>query len=49
MRAGRQAGVIAIGVNSGTCRPIGAQIELEDLTAFPSWLAERRAPHEGSG
>jgi hypothetical protein len=41
MLAGRQAGAIAIGVNSGTSRPIGAQVELEDLTAFPSWLAHR--------
>jgi phosphoglycolate phosphatase len=48
MHAGRQAGVIAIGVNSGTRRPIGAQIELEDLTAFPSWLAKRCALQEGS-
>ena len=43
MHAGRDAGVIAIGVNSGTSRPIGAQVELEDLTAFPSWLADRTA------
>jgi hypothetical protein len=42
MVAGRQAGVIAIGVNSGTSRPIGAQIELEDLTGFPSWLERMR-------
>jgi phosphoglycolate phosphatase len=41
MRAGRRAGVIATGVNSGTSRPIGAHVELEDLTAFPSWLADR--------
>ena len=41
MHAGRHAGVIAIGVNSGTSRPIGAHVELEDLTAFPSWLADR--------
>jgi phosphoglycolate phosphatase len=48
MHAGRQAGVIAIGVNSGTSRPIGAQIEFDDLTAFPSWLAERYTLHGGS-
>jgi phosphoglycolate phosphatase-like HAD superfamily hydrolase len=42
MLAGRQAGAIAIGVNSGTSPPIGAQVELEDLAAFPSWLADRR-------
>jgi phosphoglycolate phosphatase len=41
MLAGWKAGAIAIGVNTGTSRPIGAQVELEDLTAFPSWLAER--------
>jgi phosphoglycolate phosphatase len=41
MLAGRRAGAIAVGVNSGTSRPIGAQVELEDLTAFPSWLADR--------
>lgn len=41
MLAGRRAGAIAIGVNSGTSRPIGAQVELEDLTAFPSWLADQ--------
>jgi phosphoglycolate phosphatase len=48
MDAGRKAGVIAIGVNSGTSRPIGAQIELEDLTAFPSWLTKRSALQEAS-
>jgi len=41
MLAGRRAGAIAIGVNSDTSRPVGAQVELEDLTAFPSWLANR--------
>jgi phosphoglycolate phosphatase len=41
MLAGRRAGVIAVGVNSGTSRPIGAQVELEDLRGFPSWLADR--------
>ena len=41
MLAGRRAGAIAIGVNTGTSRPIGAQVALEDLTAFPSWLADR--------
>jgi phosphoglycolate phosphatase len=40
MHAGRHAGVIAVGVNTGTSRPIGAQVELEDLTAFPWWLAD---------
>jgi phosphoglycolate phosphatase-like HAD superfamily hydrolase len=41
MLAGRRAGAIAIGVNTGTSRPIGAPVELEDPTAFPSWLADR--------
>jgi hypothetical protein len=41
MLAGRRAGAIAVGLNTGTSRPIGAQVELEDLTAFPSWLADR--------
>jgi phosphoglycolate phosphatase len=48
MHAALQAGVIAVGVYSGTSRPIGAQIELDDLTAFPSWLAERRPLRDGS-
>ena len=41
MLAGRRAGAIAIGVNTGTSRPIGAQVELENLSAFPAWLADR--------
>jgi phosphoglycolate phosphatase len=43
MLAARQAGMIAIGVNTGTSRPLGAQVELGDLRAFPSWLANRSA------
>jgi len=41
MLAARQAGVVAIGVNAGTRRPLGAQVELDDLRAFPAWLATR--------
>jgi phosphoglycolate phosphatase-like HAD superfamily hydrolase len=39
MLAAQQAGVIAVGVNTGTSRPLGAHVELDDLTAFPTWLA----------
>jgi phosphoglycolate phosphatase len=38
MLAARAAGSIAIGVATGTSRPAGADVELEDLTAFPAWL-----------
>ena len=41
MLAARRAGVVAIGVNTGTSRPLGAQVELDDLRAFPAWLASR--------
>ncbi|HJS96415.1 MAG TPA: HAD hydrolase-like protein [Solirubrobacteraceae bacterium] len=41
MLAARQAGVIAVGVRTGSSRPSGADIELEDLTAFPAWLKHR--------
>ncbi len=41
MSAARDAGAIAVGVGTGTTRPLGAEIELEDLTAFPAWLARR--------
>jgi phosphoglycolate phosphatase len=43
MRAARDAGSIAIGVATGTSRPAGADVELEDLTAFPAWLETRGA------
>lgn len=45
MLAARRAGVIAIGVDSGTSRPLGAQIELDDLGAFPPWLTARITAH----
>lgn len=44
MRAARAAGSVAVGVATGTSRPTGADVELDDLTAFPTWLEGRRAP-----
>jgi phosphoglycolate phosphatase len=41
MVAACQAGVIAIGVNTGTSPPSGALVELDDLSAFPAWLASQ--------
>ncbi|HEY7932714.1 MAG TPA: haloacid dehalogenase-like hydrolase [Solirubrobacteraceae bacterium] len=41
MFAARQAGAIAIGVASATSRPVGADVELEDLHAFALWLEDR--------
>jgi phosphoglycolate phosphatase len=41
--AALQAGVIAIGVHTGTSRPLGAEVELENLTSFPAWLANHLA------
>jgi phosphoglycolate phosphatase len=38
MSAARQAGAIAIGVRTGTTPPIGADVTLETLRDFPSWL-----------
>jgi phosphoglycolate phosphatase-like HAD superfamily hydrolase len=43
MSAALQAGAIAIGVHTGTSRPLGAEVELENLTRFPAWLADHRA------
>jgi phosphoglycolate phosphatase-like HAD superfamily hydrolase len=39
MAAAPRAGAIAIGVATGTSRPVGADVELEDLNAFVPWLA----------
>jgi len=44
MLAARQAGVIAVGVKTGSSQPSGADIELDDLTAFPAWLKHRSRP-----
>src|SRR5689334_2299117 len=41
MQAARAAGAIAVGVETGTSRPDGAQVRLADLTAFAPWLASR--------
>jgi phosphoglycolate phosphatase len=41
MLAARQAGAVAVGVATGTSRPAGADVELEDLSAFAPWLADR--------
>jgi uncharacterized protein len=46
MLAARDAGSIAIGVATGTSSPTGADVELKDLTAFPTWL-RRLLPVEG--
>jgi len=40
MEAARHAGCLAIGVATGTSRPMGADVELRDLTMLPPWLAE---------
>jgi phosphoglycolate phosphatase len=41
MLAARRAGVVGIGVTTGTSHPAGADVELKDLTEFPGWLATR--------
>jgi phosphoglycolate phosphatase len=41
MAAARRAGAIAIGVATGMSRPVGADVELEDLNGFAPWLARR--------
>lgn len=44
MLAARQAGVIAVGVKTGSSQPSGADFALDDLTAFPAWLKHRSRP-----
>jgi phosphoglycolate phosphatase len=41
MEAARAAGAIAVGVETGTSPPDGAQVRLADLNAFAPWLASR--------
>jgi len=41
MSAARDAAAIAIGVATGTSRPAGADVELEDLNALVTWLADQ--------
>jgi phosphoglycolate phosphatase len=43
MQAAREAGAIAVGVETGTSPPHGAHVRLADLTAFAPWLASRPA------
>jgi phosphoglycolate phosphatase-like HAD superfamily hydrolase len=43
MSAARRAGAVAVGVATGTSRPTGADVELEDLNAFAPWLAGQLA------
>jgi phosphoglycolate phosphatase len=43
MLAARQAGAVAVGVNTGTSAPLGADVSLDDLRAFPGWLAGHAA------
>lgn len=38
MKAARVAGAVAVGVATGTSRPLGADIELDDLRGFPAWF-----------
>ena len=49
MSAARQAGAIAIGVGTGTTPPIGADVTLESLREFPSWLSTLRPPSAPAG
>jgi phosphoglycolate phosphatase len=44
MLAARRAGVVGIGVGTGTSQPLGADVDLEDLSDFPAWLATRSVP-----
>jgi phosphoglycolate phosphatase len=39
MQAARGAGAIAVGEATGVTPPLGADVVLDDLTHFPSWLA----------
>lgn len=40
VRAARRADAIAVGVRTGGVEPEGADVVLDDLTGFPSWLDE---------
>lgn len=44
MAAARAAGVLAIGVDTGTSPPTGADVVLADLRGFPWWLDGQPAP-----
>lgn len=39
MQAARAAGAIAVGVATGATPPAGADVRLDDLSHFPSWIA----------
>ncbi len=40
VRAARAAEALCVGVGTGGVRPVGADVEMADLTAFPTWWAE---------
>lgn len=49
MGAAKAAGAIGVGVSTGRTRPVGADVALEDLTHFPSWLAGHSRPISAQG
>ena len=44
----RLAGAISLGVRTGGSEPVGADVLLEDLTAFPEWLVQHELRQLGS-
>ncbi|MEU7109633.1 HAD family hydrolase [Streptomyces sp. NPDC046215] len=54
VRGARTAGALSVAVATGPCdgaelRAAGADVVLDDLTAFPGWLRGYRAAEEGAG
>jgi len=45
MLAARRAGAVAVGVATGMAAPTGADVVLNDLSAFPEWLRAGAAAH----
>ena len=46
--AARTAGATSVGVRTGGSEPVGADVVLDDLTAFPTWLVEHELRGLGS-
>ena len=44
MDAAHRAGVIAVGIATGTTPPAGADVALESLSEFPAWFSEHWGP-----
>ena len=46
--AARTAGAVSVGVRTGGSEPVGADVLLDDLTAFPAWLVDAELRQLGS-